>query len=48
MASSPTGVVGFWALVGSDEELKALRIAADNIPGVGGIDYHMALGPSYL
>ena len=28
------GVVSFWGESGSDEECKALRVAAENIPGV--------------
>jgi CBS-domain-containing membrane protein len=42
------GVVHFWGLVGSEEERKALRVAAENTPGVRGIEDHTALGPLYL
>lgn len=39
------GVVHFWGVVGSDEERKALRIAAENTPGVCGIEDHTIAGP---
>src|SRR6516165_8507597 len=42
------GVVHFWGTVGSDEERKALRIAAENIPGVRGIEDHTTAGPRYV
>ena len=34
------GVVHFWGLVGSEEERRALRIVAENTPGVRGIEDH--------
>ena len=42
------GVVHFWGTVGSEEERRALRIAAENIPGVRGIEDHTISGPRYL
>jgi CBS domain-containing protein len=42
------GVVHFWGTVGSEEERRALRVVAENIPGVRGIEDHTILGPRYL
>ena len=42
------GVVHFWGTVGSEEERRALRIVAENIPGVRGIEDHTISGPRYL
>ena len=42
------GVVHFWGTVGSEEERKALRVVAENIPGVRGIEDHTIAGPRYL
>ena len=42
------GVVHFWGTVGSEEEGKALRVAAENIPGVRGIEDHTILGQRYF
>ena len=39
------GVVHFWGVVGSDEERRALRIAAENIAGVRGVEDHSISGP---
>jgi CBS domain-containing protein len=39
------GVVHLWGIVGSEDERRALRIAAENIPGVRGIEDHMDLVP---
>jgi CBS domain-containing protein len=39
------GVVHFWGVVGSEEERKALRIAAENTPGVRGVEDHTISGP---
>jgi CBS-domain-containing membrane protein len=41
------GVVHFWGIVGSEEERRALRIAAENTPGVRGIEDHTISGPRY-
>jgi CBS domain-containing protein len=40
------GVVHFWGLVGSDSERRALRVAAENIPGVRGIQDHTEVAPA--
>jgi CBS domain-containing protein len=37
------GVVHFWGIVGSEAERKALRVAAENTPGVLGIEDHTIL-----
>jgi len=42
------GVVHFWGTVGSEEERRALRVVAENIPGVRGIEDHSISGPRYL
>jgi len=42
------GVVHFWGTVGSEEERRALRVVAENIPGVRGIEDHTITGPRYL
>ena len=42
------GVVHFWGTVGSEEERRALRVVAENIPGVRGIEDHTMSGPRYL
>ena len=41
------GIVHFWGIVGSEEERRALRVAAENTPGVRGIEDHTSLGPLY-
>jgi CBS domain-containing protein len=42
------GIVHFWGTVGSEQERRALRIVAENIPGVRGIEDHTITGPRYL
>jgi CBS domain-containing protein len=42
------GVVHFWGTVGSEEERRALRVVAENIPAVRGIEDHTISGPHYL
>jgi CBS domain-containing protein len=42
------GVVHFWGTVGSEEERRALKVAAENISGVRGIEDHTISGPRYL
>lgn len=37
------GVVHFWGLVQSDAERRALRVAAENIQGVRGVEDHLRL-----
>lgn len=34
------GVVHYWGLVGSDDERDAARVAAQNVPGVRGVEDH--------
>jgi CBS-domain-containing membrane protein len=42
------GVVHFWGTVGSEEERRALRVVAENMPGIRGIEDHMIAGPRYM
>src|SRR5246127_3866783 len=42
------GVVHFWGTVGSGGERRALRVVAENIPGVRGIEDHTISGPRYM
>ena len=42
------GVVHFWGTVRSEEERTALRVVAENIPGIRGIEDHTISGPRYL
>ena len=42
------GIVHFWGTVGSQEERTALRVVAENISGVRGIEDHTISGPRYL
>jgi osmotically-inducible protein OsmY len=42
------GAVHFWGTVGSEEERTALRVVAENIPGVRAIEDHTISGPRYL
>ena len=41
------GVVHFWGTVGSEEERRALRVAAENISGVRDIQDHAISGSRY-
>ena len=40
------GIVHLWGIVGSDEERRALRVAADNTPGVRGVEDHTEFAPA--
>ena len=40
------GVVHLWGIVGSDDERRALRIAAENTPGVRGVEDHTEFAPA--
>jgi len=40
------GIVHLWGLVRSEEERRALRIAAENTPGVRGVEDHTELAPA--
>ena len=42
------GVVHFWGTGGSEEERRAIRVVAENIPGVRGIEDHTTAGPRYV
>ena len=37
------GVVNIWGMVDGDEERNAIRISAENIPGVKKVDSRLAL-----
>jgi CBS domain-containing protein len=39
------GVVGLWGYVESDAERKAIRVAAESMPGVRGVNDHMTARP---
>jgi osmotically-inducible protein OsmY len=40
------GIVHLWGIVGSEDERKALRIAAENTPGVRGVEDHTEFAPA--
>jgi osmotically-inducible protein OsmY len=40
------GVVHLWGIVGSEDERRALRIAAENTPGVRGVEDHTEFAPT--
>jgi len=40
------GVVHLWGIIGSEDERRALRVAAENTPGVRGIEDHMEFAPA--
>jgi CBS domain-containing protein len=42
------GVVDLWGLAGSDTERKAIRIAAENTPGVRAVNDRMTVGPLFI
>jgi osmotically-inducible protein OsmY len=42
------GVVHFWLLARSEDERRALRMAAENIPGVRGVEEHWSEVPLIL
>jgi CBS domain-containing protein len=35
------GIVHLWGVIDSDEQRQALRVAAENIPGVTGVEDHL-------
>jgi len=41
------GVVSLWGMVSSEDERRALRIAAENMPGVKGVEDNLALIPTH-
>jgi osmotically-inducible protein OsmY len=40
------GVVHLWGIVGSEDERRALRIAAENTPDVRGVEDHTEFAPT--
>jgi osmotically-inducible protein OsmY len=42
------GVVSLWGMVSTDDERRALRIAAENMPGVKGVEDHLTSIPTRL
>jgi osmotically-inducible protein OsmY len=40
------GIVHFWGFVENDEERRALRVAAENTPGVKAVEDHLARYPA--
>ena len=36
------GVVHLWGVIDSDDQRRALRVAAENIPGVAAIEEHLS------
>jgi CBS domain-containing protein len=42
------GVVDLWGLAGSDTERKAIRVAAEAIPGVRAVNDRMSVGPIFI
>ena len=41
------GVAHLWGFVNSEEERRALRLLAQNVPGVKGVEDHLAARPTY-
>jgi CBS domain-containing protein len=41
------GIVGFYGYCGSDEYRQGLRVLAENVPGVKGVEDHLVIGPLY-
>jgi osmotically-inducible protein OsmY len=40
------GIVHLWGIVGSEDERRALRIVAENTPGVRGVEDHTEFAPA--
>ena len=40
------GIVSIWGMVSTDDERRALRIAAENVPGVKGVEDHLTSVPT--
>ena len=40
------GIVHLWGIIGSENERRALRIAAENTPGVRGVEDHTEFAPA--
>jgi osmotically-inducible protein OsmY len=41
------GVVSLWGMVSTDDERRALRIAAENVPGVKGVEDQLTSIPTH-
>ena len=41
------GIVTIWGMVSTDDERRALRIAAENVPGVKGVEDHLTSVPTH-
>ena len=41
------GIVAIWGMVSTDDERRALRIAAENVPGVRGVEDHLTSVPTH-
>ena len=41
------GVIDLWGFAQSEEEQRAIRVAAESIPGVVAVNDHLAQGPAY-
>jgi CBS domain-containing protein len=39
------GIVGLWGIVNSETERRALRVAAEGMPGVNAVDDHLVMRP---
>jgi CBS domain-containing protein len=42
------GIVHLWGWVSSEEVIEALRVAAEAVPGVGGVDMHLGKAPPWI
>jgi CBS domain-containing protein len=42
------GVVDLWGLAASDAERNAIRVAAENVPGVRAVNERMTVGPLFM
>ena len=42
------GVVDLWGFTQSEKERQAIRIAAESIPGVSGVNDHLMREPAFL
>ena len=40
------GIVHLWGIARSDEEVEALRLAAERVPGVAEVESHLTVRPS--
>jgi len=42
------GIVDLWGFVEFDEERRAIKVAAESIPDVTGVDDHLKHKPAYI